>query len=55
MQGLEIALGSAFELETQLIIAGQVQKGDRVLLQQLKFDIGEQQKMLTGFYNILNK
>jgi len=51
---IEIALGSAFELETQLIIAQQLKKGDQVLL-QLKFDIGEQQKMLTGFYNILNK
>lgn len=52
---IEIALGSAFELETQLIIAEQLKKGNQILLQQLKFDIGEQQKMLTGFYNILNK
>lgn len=46
---IEIALGSAFELETQMIIAEKLAKGDQALLQELKIDISDQQRMLTGF------
>ena len=33
---VEIALGSTYELETQVIIAEQLKKGDQQLLQELK-------------------
>jgi four helix bundle protein len=46
---IEISLGSVFELETQLIIAEKLGKGNPELLAQLKADIVEEQKMLTGF------
>ncbi len=46
---IEISLGSSFELETQLIVSEKLSKGDQTLLQNLKVDITDQQKMLTGF------
>ena len=46
---IEISLGSAFELETQIIIAEKLHKGDQQLLQELKTEITDEQKMLTGF------
>ena len=51
---IEISIGSSFELETQLIISEKLSKGDQTLLQQLKEDITDQQKMLTGFQQKLN-
>lgn len=51
---IEISLGSTFELETQLIISEKLSKGNQTLLQDLKLDISEQQKMLTGFQQKLN-
>lgn len=51
---IEISLGSAFELETQIVIAGQLKKGDQNLLQELKADVTDQQRMLTGFQQKLN-
>jgi four helix bundle protein len=51
---IEIALGSNFELETQLIIAEQLQKGSQTLLQELKTELLEHQRMLTGFQQKLN-
>src|SRR6476660_2544923 len=42
---IEIALGSNFELETQLIIAEQLQKGNQSLLQELKVELLDQQRM----------
>jgi four helix bundle protein len=51
---IEISLGSSFELETQLVISEKLSKGDQILLQQLKEDISDQQKMLTGFQQKLN-
>ncbi len=51
---IEIALGSNFELETQLLIAERLEKGDQELLQQLKADLTNHQKMLTGFQQKLN-
>lgn len=50
---IEIALGSSFELETQIIIAEKLKKGDQELLQELKMALIEEQKMLTGFQNTL--
>ena len=46
---IEVSLGSAFELETQIIIAEKLHKGDQQLLQELKTEITDEQKMLTGF------
>src|SRR6185295_1492603 len=51
---IEISLGSAFELETQIIIAEKLHKGDQQLLQELKTEITGEQKMLTGFQQKLN-
>lgn len=51
---IEISLGSSFELETQLIIAEKLSKGNQQLLVELKADISDQQKMLTGFQQKLN-
>lgn len=50
---VEIALGSAYELETQVIIAEQLKKGDQQLLQELKTALVEEQKMLTRFQQAL--
>jgi four helix bundle protein len=50
---IEIALGSTFELETQIVIAEQLKKGNQQLLQDLKTALLEEQKMLTGFQNAL--
>jgi len=51
----EIALGSAFELETQLLIADAVNFGDPVLYRQLLQELDEEQKMLMAFMTKLNK
>ena len=51
---IEISLGSTFELETQIIIAEKLNKGNQQLLQELKADIMDEQKMLTGFQQKLN-
>jgi four helix bundle protein len=51
---IEISLGSSFELETQLIIAEKLEKGNQQLLTELKADIADQQKMITGFQQKLN-
>jgi len=50
---IEIALGSTYELETQVIIAEQLKKGDQQLLQELKAALIDEQKMLTGFQQVL--
>jgi four helix bundle protein len=50
---IEIALGSTYELETQVIIAEQLNKGDKQLLQELKDALINEQKMLTGFQQAL--
>jgi four helix bundle protein len=51
---IEISLGSTFELETQMMIAEKLNKGDQQLLQELRDDITDEQKMLTGFQQKLN-
>jgi four helix bundle protein len=50
---IEIALGSTYELETQVIIAEQLKKGDQQLLQELKIALIEEQRMLTAFQQVL--
>ena len=52
---LEISLGSAYELETQLLIAEAVQFGDGTVRTQMLMDINEEQKMLLAFMHTLNK
>jgi four helix bundle protein len=51
---IEISLGSAFELETQIIIAEKLSKGNQQLLQHLKREVADEQRMLTGFQQKLN-
>lgn len=50
---VEIALGSTYELETQVIIAEQLNKGNQQLLQELKIALIEEQKMITRFQQSL--
>ena len=51
---IEISLGSTFELETQIIIAEKLNKGNQQLLQELKTEITDEQRMITGFQQKLN-
>lgn len=50
---VEIALGSSFELETQFLIAQQVEFGNNEFANTILKDIDEEQKMLIGFMNKL--
>jgi four helix bundle protein len=52
---LEIALGSAFELETQLLIAEAVNYGNKDFRSNILKDIDEEQKMLISFMSKLIK
>jgi four helix bundle protein len=52
---LEIALGSSFELETHLMIAGEVNYGDDVLRKVILSEIIEEQKMITSFIGKINQ
>lgn len=52
---IEISLGSAYELETQLLIAQRVKFGDQELLNKTLEDVNKEQKMLMGFGNKLNQ
>jgi four helix bundle protein len=51
---LAIALGSCFELETQVLISEGLGLGQKDHLSELLFEIREEQKMLTGFMLKLN-
>lgn len=51
----EISLGSAFELETQLLIAREVNYGDRKMLDEILIDVEDEQKMISAFITKLNK
>ena len=51
---IEISLGSTFELETQIIIAEKLNKGNQQLLLDLKAEVADEQRMLTGFQHKLN-
>ena len=52
---LEHSLGSSFELETQLLIAGVVKYGDETIRDEMLFDVDEEQKMLISFMKKLSK
>jgi four helix bundle protein len=52
---LEISLGSAFELESQLMISETVKIGNESIRTELLKDIDEEQKMLLSFMAKLNK
>ena len=52
---LEVALGSAYELETQLLVASSVNYGDESLRNNLLQNIQDEQKMLIGFMAKLSK
>ena len=52
---LEIALGSAFELETQLIIVGKLNITNSLELQKIIDDTKSVQKMLSGLMHKLNR
>jgi four helix bundle protein len=51
----EIALGSGFELETQLMIAESASFGDRETRDRLLVILNEEQKMLAAFIQKLKK
>jgi four helix bundle protein len=51
---IEISLGSTFELETQIIIAEKLNKGNQQLLLDLKTEVTDERRMLTGFQQKLN-
>ena len=46
---IEFALGSCYELESQLLIASELSFSDNVKLNQLLNEIDEEQKMLISF------
>jgi four helix bundle protein len=52
---IEIALGSTFELETQLLIAKTANFGDGDLINEILKDVDEEEKMLISFMNTLGK
>ena len=49
----EISLGSAFELETQLLIAKEIKYGNATLVDSTLEMLAEKEKMLTAFINTL--
>jgi four helix bundle protein len=52
---IEIALGSSFELETQLLVARSLNYGDQLLITTTLELLTEEEKMLTAFSNTLTK
>ena len=51
---LEISIGSAFELETQLIVSYNLKYIDTIAFENLSDKISEIQRMIYGFKNKLN-
>jgi four helix bundle protein len=51
---LEISIGSAYELETQLIVSHNLKYIDTVVYENLLNKISEIQKMINGFKNKLD-
>jgi len=51
---IEISLGSTFELETQIMIVQKLNKRDQQLLNELKAEVTDEQRMLTSFQQKLN-
>jgi four helix bundle protein len=52
---IEIALGSSFELETQLLISAAINFGNDDLRTEILSDLDVEQKMLISFISKLNK
>ena len=52
---IEISLGSAFEMETQLLISAAAGFGNDALRNEMLKDLDVEQKMLISFINKLNK
>jgi four helix bundle protein len=52
---LEISLGSAYELETHLMISETLKYGDQELLSEVTKNVLEEQKMLISFMAKLKK
>jgi four helix bundle protein len=52
---LEIALGSGFELETQILIAETANFGQKLIRDELLRALNEEQKMLAAFMRKLEK
>jgi four helix bundle protein len=50
---LDIALGSAFELETQLLLCQSLQFGEREVINGLIEELHQIQKMINGFMKTL--
>lgn len=50
---IEISLGSCFELETQLLIAKELNYGDKSVILETLSQITEEEKMLTSFSKTL--
>lgn len=50
---IEIALGSAFELETQLLLLNELNLVSEIKLGQLLNEVTEEQKMLSSFWKTL--
>lgn len=50
---IQIALGSCFELETQLLIAKSMRFANELEINQLLEDVCDEQKMLSSFMNVL--
>lgn len=46
---LEVSLGSAYELETQLMIVDKLQLSDHGLAQELLSELDEEQRMISAF------
>lgn len=54
-QFFEVALGSSYELETQLLVADAVNYGEKSLRNSLLQSVQDEQKMLIGFMEKLCK
>ena len=52
---IEIALGSAYELETQVIISINMNFSDNIVLENLVLKIREEQKLMSSFINKLSE
>jgi four helix bundle protein len=52
---IEISLGSSFELETQLLIAKQVNYGNQSIIDNMLQENDEEQKMLISFKNKISQ
>lgn len=52
---LEISLGSAFELETQILVAAAANFGQKEIRDEILYTLNEEQKMLAAFMRKLQK